>query len=206
MPRANGERRRDLTRPAAPATGAGRSAASGAEAPQAPTLNPRPPDPRRTAGSGSSAKLTAELTTPCLARLSGATVIGPRHARRRQVPRRGPVDDWRRTRAAAAGGQCHGSGVRWEPMRNAPRVGYEPAAAVAVNVNHVLALLGDPLARYVPLLRVLVMPAHGRVRLHLGVPPRGDDPALQRPMRYRDETIGRGDVREQAFHSMRALR
>src|SRR5437879_3046303 len=91
-------------------------------------------------------------------------------------------------------------------MRNAPRVGYEPAAAVAVNVHHVLALLGDPLARYVPLLRVLVMPAHGRVRLHLGVPPSGDDPALQRPMRYCDETIGRGDVREQAFHSMRALR
>src|SRR5206468_11009882 len=28
------------------------------------------------AAGGSSAKLTAELTTPCLARLSGATVIG----------------------------------------------------------------------------------------------------------------------------------
>jgi len=37
--------RRDLTRPAASAAGAGLSPASGAKAPQAPKLNPRPPEP-----------------------------------------------------------------------------------------------------------------------------------------------------------------
>src|SRR6266513_3409496 len=37
--------RRDLTRPAASAAGAGLGPASGAEAPQAPKLNPRPPEP-----------------------------------------------------------------------------------------------------------------------------------------------------------------
>src|SRR2546425_12642241 len=36
--------RRDLTRPAASAAGAGLSPASGAKAPQAPKLNPRPPE------------------------------------------------------------------------------------------------------------------------------------------------------------------
>jgi len=37
--------RRDLTRPAASAAGAGLSPASGAMAPQAPKFNPRPPEP-----------------------------------------------------------------------------------------------------------------------------------------------------------------
>src|SRR5216117_1978124 len=37
--------RRDLTRPAASAAGAWLSPASGAKAPQAPKLNPRPPEP-----------------------------------------------------------------------------------------------------------------------------------------------------------------
>src|SRR3989442_276613 len=36
---------RDLTRPVASAAGAGLSPASGAKAPQAPKLNPRPPEP-----------------------------------------------------------------------------------------------------------------------------------------------------------------
>src|SRR5207244_10149019 len=102
------------------------------------------------------------------------TGIGPRHARRGQVPRRRPVEYRRRTRAEAAGRQCYGGGVRWEPMRNASRVGYEPAAAVAVSVDHGLAPSGDLLTWYVPPsppppppLRVLVVPAHGCVRLHL---------------------------------------
>src|SRR6267378_8648022 len=38
--------------------------------------------------------------------------------------------------------------------------------------------------------------------LHLVVPPRCDDPAVQRRMRWSDETVGRGDVCEQAFHSV----
>ncbi len=44
--------RRDLTGPAASAAGAGLGPASGAKAPQAPKLNPRPPDaePARSAG------------------------------------------------------------------------------------------------------------------------------------------------------------
>src|SRR6266849_2137521 len=62
------------------------------------------------------------------------------------------------------------------------------------------AYSGDLLARYVPRLRVLVMPAHGSILLHLALPPRGEDPALQRRMRCSDETVDRGDVREQAFH------
>src|SRR5207249_1436818 len=37
--------RRDLTRPAASAAGAGLGPATGAKAPQAPQLNPRPPEP-----------------------------------------------------------------------------------------------------------------------------------------------------------------
>src|SRR3989442_15381662 len=36
--------------------------------------------------------------------------------------------------------------------------------------------------------------------LHLVVPPRCDDPAIQRRMRWSDETVGRGNVCEQAFH------
>src|SRR6267143_2932397 len=64
----------------------------------------------------------------------------------------------------------------------------------------VSAYSGDLLARDVPRLRVLVMPAHDRIRLHLALPPRGDDPALHRRMRGGDETVGRSEVREQAFH------
>src|SRR5260370_9895158 len=56
-----------------------------------------------------------------------------------------------------------------------------------------------------PLL-VLVLPPNGRVRLHLALPPRRDDPAFQRGMRQRDETVGRGDVCQQAFRTMCVLR
>src|SRR5881409_1813171 len=38
--------------------------------------------------------------------------------------------------------------------------------------------------------------------LHLVVPQRCDAPAIQRRMRWSDETVGRGDVCEQAFHSV----
>src|SRR2546422_7847125 len=38
--------------------------------------------------------------------------------------------------------------------------------------------------------------------LHLVVPPRRHDPAIQRRMRWSDETVGRSDVCEQAFHSV----
>src|SRR5713226_2513747 len=48
--------------------------------------------------------------------------------------------------------------------------------------------------------RLRAVAAHGRIRLHLALPPRRDDPALQRRMRGGDETVGRSDVREQAFH------
>src|SRR5436309_12818100 len=51
-----------------------------------------------------------------------------------------------------------------------------------------------------PLL-VLVLPLHGRVRLHLALPPRRDDPALQRRLRESSETVGRADVCQQAFHT-----
>src|SRR2546426_5109042 len=49
-----------------------------------------------------------------------------------------------------------------------------------------------------PLL-VLLLPLHGRVRLHLALPPRRDDPALQRGMRESSETVSRTDVCQQAF-------
>src|SRR5216684_6946078 len=55
-----------------------------------------------------------------------------------------------------------------------------------------------------PLL-VLLLPLHGRVRLHLALPPRRDDPALQRRMRESDETVGRADVCQQAFHTPSVL-
>src|SRR5437867_13159509 len=42
--------------------------------------------------------------------------------------------------------------------------------------------------------------------LHLVVPPRCDDPAIQRRMRWSDETVGRGNVCEQAFHRVCAPR
>ena len=38
--------------------------------------------------------------------------------------------------------------------------------------------------------------------LHLVAPPRCDDPTIQRRMRWSDETVGRSDVCEQAFHSV----
>src|SRR2546425_883896 len=38
--------------------------------------------------------------------------------------------------------------------------------------------------------------------LHLVAPPRCDDPTIQRWMRWSDETVGRGDVCEQAFHNV----
>src|SRR5881397_882555 len=54
--------------------------------------------------------------------------------------------------------------------------------------------------RRLPLL-VLLLPPHGRVRLHLALPPRRDDPALQRRLRESSETVGRADVCQQAFHT-----
>ena len=56
-----------------------------------------------------------------------------------------------------------------------------------------------------PLL-VLVLPAHSRVRLLVAPPPGRDDSALQRRMGSSDETVGPGDVCEQAFHGVCALR
>ena len=56
------------------------------------------------------------------------------------------------------------------------------------------------------LLLVLVLPPHSRVRLLLAPPPGRDDSALQRWMGLSDETVGRGDVCEQAFHGVCALR
>src|SRR6266849_7301120 len=58
--------------------------------------------------------------------------------------------------------------------------------------------------RRLPLL-VLLLPLHGRVRLHLALPPRRDDPALQRRMRESDETVSRADVCQQAFHAPSVL-
>src|SRR3989442_10114383 len=58
--------------------------------------------------------------------------------------------------------------------------------------------------RGLPLL-VLLLPLHGRVRLHLALPPRRDDPALQRRMRESSETVGRADVCQQAFHTPSVL-
>src|SRR5207249_7196228 len=58
--------------------------------------------------------------------------------------------------------------------------------------------------RGLPLL-VLLLPRHGRVRLHLALPPRRDDPALQRRMRESSETVGRADVCQQAFHTPSVL-
>src|SRR5688500_17025945 len=43
-------------------------------------------------------------------------------------------------------------------------------------------------------------------RFHLGLPPRRDDPALQRRMRSSDETVGCGDVGQQAFLSLYVVR
>src|SRR5712692_6912456 len=54
--------------------------------------------------------------------------------------------------------------------------------------------------------RLRAAAAHGRVRLHLALPPRRDDPALQRRMRYSDETVGTADVCQQAFRTMCVLR
>src|SRR6266516_5859183 len=54
--------------------------------------------------------------------------------------------------------------------------------------------------RRLPLL-VLLLPLLGPVCLHLALPPRRDDPALQRRMRESDETVGRADVCQQAFHT-----
>src|SRR5258708_15066236 len=54
--------------------------------------------------------------------------------------------------------------------------------------------------------RLRAAAAHARVRLHLALPPRRDDPALQRRMRYRDETVGTADVCQQAFRTMCVLR
>ena len=112
----------------------------------------------------------------------------------------------RRTRTQTAVGSCQVCGVRREPIRYGSRVAYEPTAAVAVNVDHVLTPWGDlkrPSVLRLPLsLRVLVLPPHGRVPLYLELPPRRDDAALQRRMRWRDETVGRSNVCEQAFHNV----
>src|SRR2546426_10581734 len=58
--------------------------------------------------------------------------------------------------------------------------------------------------RWLPLL-VLLLPLYGRVRLHPALPPRRDDPALQRRMRKSDETVGPADVCQQAFHARSVL-
>src|SRR5713226_6003830 len=67
-----------------------------------------------------------------------------------------------------------------------------------------LTLYGREVAAAVARLRAAA--AHGRVRLHLALPPRRDDPALQRRMRYSDETVGTADVCQQAFRTMGVLR
>jgi len=54
--------------------------------------------------------------------------------------------------------------------------------------------------------RLRAVAAHGRVRLHLALPPRRDDPALQRRMRYSDETVNTCDVCQQAFRTLCVLR
>ena len=59
----------------------------------------------------------------------------------------------------------------------------------------------------VPLpLLFLVLPAPGSVRLFVAPPPGRDDTALQRSMGVRDETVSRGEMCEQTFHRMCALR
>src|SRR5207245_1318009 len=73
------------------------------------------------------------------ARLSGAGVIGTRHARRRRVPGRGPVDDWPCTRAESAMGSGEVCWVQREPIRDAPRVADEPATPASVNLAHLPA-------------------------------------------------------------------
>src|SRR2546426_5794767 len=58
--------------------------------------------------------------------------------------------------------------------------------------------------RGLPLL-VLLLPLLGSVRLHPALPPRRDDPALQRRMRESDETVSRAGVCHQAFHARSVL-
>jgi hypothetical protein len=48
---------------------------------------------------------------------------------------------------------------------------------------------------------VLVLPAHGCVRLFLTAPPGGDDCTLQRWMGLRDEALARGDMCDCAIHT-----
>ena len=55
-----------------------------------------------------------------------------------------------------------------------------------------------------PLL-VLTLPAHGRVGLFLTPPPGRDDSAPYRWMGLRDETFGRGDMRDHAIHHWSVL-
>src|SRR5207249_4896278 len=76
--------RRDLTRPAASAAGAGLSPASGAKAPQARKLNPRPPDaePARSAGGADAVgKGSAGASTPCESLEGRVTTPSSNHAR-----------------------------------------------------------------------------------------------------------------------------
>src|SRR3989441_13189744 len=54
-------------------------------------------------------------------------------------------------------------------------------------------------------LLVLLLPLHGLVRLHLALPPRRDDPALQRRIREGHETVGTAGVCHQAFHARSVL-
>src|SRR5438067_2607860 len=75
--------RRDLTRPAASAAGAGLSPASGAKAPQAPKLNPRPPDaePARSAGGADVVGWgSAGASTPCESLEGRVTTSSSDHA------------------------------------------------------------------------------------------------------------------------------
>ena len=97
-------------------------------------------------------------------------------------------------------------GILGEPIRYGPRVANEPAAAVTVDVDHVLAPVSRSDARFVFRGAAAIVLALQRVSHNLGAPPRRNDPAFQHRMRSSNEAVDRGDVCQLAFHSGCSLR